>query len=372
MVRRRRNRSWRHRASSEDTAQDPFRSGKTINGRWLIEKTIGKGSYGRVKRARDLHNDYRPVALKFISKASIRKPQHTVRIQREIALMRAMQHEHIVRLYERIDTETDIILVMEYVDGGDLYERISSAPNYRLSEREARPLFRQIVSALDYCHRHCIIHRDIKPENVMLAGPKDRNTPVDQLCIKPAMAALRALASEIWSSTPTPMQEAAVLAYSPNADLESYVRRSARLHGYIAGRLQQTLSSLGVLCARPAGAFYLYPDFAPWREALAARGATTSEGLARLLLDEWDIATLPGEAFGEAPEALRLRVATSLLCVPESGSPEEREAALWALLAQADALPADDPAAGDLPPLPALERAQIGLAAFVAALDEPE
>ncbi len=184
-----------------------------------------------------------------------------------------------------------------------------------------------------------------------------------------ALAALRALASEIWSSTATPVQEAAVLAYSSNAELERYVQRSARLHGYIAGRLQQTLSSLGVLCARPAGAFYLYPDFAPWRAALAERGAATSEGLARLLLDEWDIATLPGAAFGEAPEALCLRVATSLLCVPENGSPE---AALWDLLERADDLPADDPAAGNLPPLPALERAQIGLAAFVAALGDPE
>ncbi len=162
-----------------------------------------------------------------------------------------------------------------------------------------------------------------------------------------------------------------MLAYSPNADLESYVRRSARLHGYIAGRLHQTLTSLGVLCARPAGAFYLYPDFAPWRAALAARGAATSDGLARLLLDEWYIAALPGEAFSEPPEALRLRVATSLLCVPDANSPEEREATLWDVLERADDLPADDPAAGDLPPMAALERAQIGLAAFVASLGEP-
>jgi aspartate aminotransferase len=187
-----------------------------------------------------------------------------------------------------------------------------------------------------------------------------------------AMAALRALASEVWSAASTPVQEAAVVAYSPNEELETYVRRSARLHGYMAGRLHQTLTSLGVRCARPAGAFYLYPDFAPWRAALAERGATTSEGLARLLLDEWDIATLPGDAFGEAPEALRLRVATSLLCVPETGTPAEREAELWNLLAQADDLPADDPAAGGPLPMPALERAQVRLAAFVASLGEPE
>ncbi|HEY7356026.1 MAG TPA: aminotransferase class I/II-fold pyridoxal phosphate-dependent enzyme [Ktedonobacterales bacterium] len=185
------------------------------------------------------------------------------------------------------------------------------------------------------------------------------------------MAALRALASEIWSAASTPVQEAAVVAYSPNADLETYVWRSAKLHGHITGRFYQTLRSLGVLCARPAGAFYLYPDFAPWREALAARGVTTSAGLTRLLLEEWDIATLPGEAFGEEPGSLRLRVATSLLCVPEAGSPAEREVELWNLLAQADALPADDPAVGQQLPLPALERAQIGLAAFVASLGEP-
>jgi aspartate aminotransferase len=185
------------------------------------------------------------------------------------------------------------------------------------------------------------------------------------------MAALRALASEIWSAAATPVQEAAVVAYSPHEELETYVRRSARMHGHITGRLHQTLRSLGVLCARPAGAFYLYPDFAPWRAALAARGVTTSEGLARLLLEEWDIATLPGEAFGEPPEALRLRVATSLLCIPDEGSPAGRESALWDLLARADDLPADDPAAGAALPLPALERAQIGLAAFVAALGEP-
>ncbi|HEY7354879.1 MAG TPA: aminotransferase class I/II-fold pyridoxal phosphate-dependent enzyme [Ktedonobacterales bacterium] len=186
------------------------------------------------------------------------------------------------------------------------------------------------------------------------------------------MAALRALASEIWSAASTPVQEAAVVAYSPNAELETYVRRSAKMHGHITGRFYQTLRSLGVLCARPAGAFYLYPDFAPWRAVLAARDVTTSAGLARLLLEEWDIATLPGEAFGEQPEALRLRVATSLLCIPDKDSPAERAAALWDVLARADDLPADEPPAGAALPLPALERAQIGLAAFVSALGEPE
>jgi len=187
------------------------------------------------------------------------------------------------------------------------------------------------------------------------------------------MNAVQALASEIWSSAPTPIQEAAVVAFSFAPELSTYVHRSARIHGHMTGRLYQTLSDLGVPCPRPAGAFYLYPDFAPWRAALAARGVTTSEGLARLLLDEWDIAALPGAAFCDRPEALRLRMATSLLCVPEAGAPEEREAALWNLLEQADGLLANNNPAAVAPlPLPMLARAQERLAAFVASLGAPE
>src|SRR5215467_1397162 len=104
------------------------------------------------------------------------------------------------------------------------------------------------------------------------------------------LSALRALASEIWSSTSGPIQAAALVALSPDAELATYVRRSARLHGYTTGRLRESLVQMGIICPRPAGAFYLYPDFAPFREALSARGITTSETLAGYLLDEFDIA----------------------------------------------------------------------------------
>src|SRR5207244_5090187 len=134
------------------------------------------------------------------------------------------------------------------------------------------------------------------------------------------VSALRALASEIWSAAATPIQEAALVAFSANTQMELYVQRSARIHGHVAARLYETLVNLGVPCPRPAGAFYLYPDFAPWRSALMQRGIGTSQELAHYLLDEWDIATLPGMVFGEQPEALRLRMATSLLY--DSDSPQ--------------------------------------------------
>lgn len=181
------------------------------------------------------------------------------------------------------------------------------------------------------------------------------------------MSALRALASEIWSSATTPVQEAAIAAFRPDGELEVYVHRSARVHGYVASRLYETFVRLGIPCPRPAGAFYLYPDFAPFRNALHERGITTGDGLARYLLDEWGIATLPGTAFGEQPEALRLRVATSLLYEPE-GQPTvaEREAWFWQLLAQADELPLSGESGAVK--LPELERAQAKLTELVQAL----
>ncbi|HEX9132839.1 MAG TPA: aminotransferase class I/II-fold pyridoxal phosphate-dependent enzyme, partial [Ktedonobacteraceae bacterium] len=173
------------------------------------------------------------------------------------------------------------------------------------------------------------------------------------------MVALRGLASEIWSSTATPVQQAALVAFAPNESIEQYVRHSARAHGYVAGRLYDTLVSLGVPCPRPAGGFYLYPDFAPWRPTLMEQGIRTGAELVRYLLEEWDIATLPGSAFGEAAESLRLRLSTSLLCQPgDAASLDEREAALWRLLDQAEALPLPGETAF---PLPALERAQARL-----------
>jgi aspartate aminotransferase len=186
---------------------------------------------------------------------------------------------------------------------------------------------------------------------------------------KNAMNALRALASEIWSSAASPIQEAALVAFSANASVEQYVRHSALVHGYVAGQLHDTLTRLEVPCPRPAGGFYLYPDFSPWRGALLQRGIRTSQELAHYLLEEWDIATLPGSVFGEEPLALRLRLSTSLLCEPEHGpSQEEREAALWNILDQAESLQAGDKS-GAAPRLPPLQRAQERLTEVIHALD---
>ena len=85
---------------------------------------------------------------------------------------------------------------------------------------------------------------------------------------KKAMHALRSVGSELWSSTATPIQKAAVVAYSSDESIKLYIRRAAKLQGYIADKLYNTFTQLGIPVPRPAGAFYLYPDFSPWRTEL--------------------------------------------------------------------------------------------------------
>lgn len=88
------------------------------------------------------------------------------KVQREINILHLCTHPHIIRLYEVIDTPTDIFLVIEYVSGGELFDYIVSKG--RLSADEARNFFHQIISGVEYCHFQKIVHRDLKPENLLL------------------------------------------------------------------------------------------------------------------------------------------------------------------------------------------------------------
>jgi aspartate aminotransferase len=136
------------------------------------------------------------------------------------------------------------------------------------------------------------------------------------------------IGSEIWSAPAAPIQEAAAIAFGELPDLTERVARSRSLHAAVCRRAADICRAAGLDVPPPQAAFYLYPDFEPWREHLAGRyGVTTSEGLAGLLLDRYGAGTLPGSAFGERPEVLRLRLATGHLY---GDSDVEQEAALAA------------------------------------------
>lgn len=127
------------------------------------------------------------------------------------------------------------------------------------------------------------------------------------------MAALRVVASEIWSTPTGPIQYAAVLAFSEDPDVVAYIDECRRIHTIRTQYLWRELAATGAACAQPQGAFYLFPNFDRWRDPLAARGVHTSADLAHHLLREHQLATLPGSAFGAPPEDLSLRLASSYL-----------------------------------------------------------
>jgi aspartate/methionine/tyrosine aminotransferase len=123
-----------------------------------------------------------------------------------------------------------------------------------------------------------------------------------------------AVAGSIWTTAAAPVQYAALVAYSADPAIEQYVEMCTTIHGYVTGYLFQLLDSLGIPCAEPGGGFYVYPSFAPWREALAQKhNIYTSQDLADFLLAEEHVATLPGSDFGVDPQDLTLRLSTSYL-----------------------------------------------------------
>ncbi|WP_017569900.1 pyridoxal phosphate-dependent aminotransferase [Nocardiopsis halotolerans] len=143
---------------------------------------------------------------------------------------------------------------------------------------------------------------------------------------------LLGVASEIWSSPAAPVQEAAAHAFTEPAELLDHIDRSRRLHGIVAGAVTEAFVRAGATVSAPRAAFYLYPDFEPAREQLAAlHGVATGPDLTGLLLDRFGMGVLPAAEFGEGAGALRMRVATSLLY----GDSEERR---YAALAATDPL----------------------------------
>ncbi|XP_055600932.1 serine/threonine-protein kinase BRSK2 [Uranotaenia lowii] len=133
-------------------------------GPYRLERTLGKGQTGLVKLG--VHCvTAKKVAIKIINREKLSESV-LMKVEREIAIMKLIDHPHVLGLTDVYENRKYLYLVLEHVSGGELFDYL--VKKGRLTPKEARKFFRQIISALDFCHSHSICHRDLKPENLLL------------------------------------------------------------------------------------------------------------------------------------------------------------------------------------------------------------
>ncbi|KAF7224758.1 serine/threonine-protein kinase BRSK2 isoform X7 [Nothobranchius furzeri] len=133
-------------------------------GPYRLEKTLGKGQTGLVKLG--VHCvTCQKVAVKIVNREKLSESV-LMKVEREIAILKLIEHPHVLKLHDVYENKKYLYLVLEHVSGGELFDYL--VKKGRLTPKEARKFFRQIMSALDFCHSHSICHRDLKPENLLL------------------------------------------------------------------------------------------------------------------------------------------------------------------------------------------------------------
>ncbi|KAJ3680935.1 hypothetical protein LUZ60_015424 [Juncus effusus] len=138
---------------------------KILFGKYETGRLLGCGAFAKVYHARIIPSG-QSVALKILNKARIVNSGLMLNVRREIFSMKRVKHKNIIRLIDVMATKTKIYLVLEFARGGELFSKISAKG--RLTEESARFLFRQLISAVAFCHSRGVFHRDLKPENLLL------------------------------------------------------------------------------------------------------------------------------------------------------------------------------------------------------------
>lgn len=135
-----------------------------FNDNYKLGKTLGSGAFATVKEGTD-KTDNTKYAIKIFEKQNL-STLDTEALHIEIGILKSLNHDHIIKLYNVFDEPKNYYLITELVVGGELFDRIVSKKQY--TEKEARDVCKIFFDALDFCHSRCIVHRDLKPENILL------------------------------------------------------------------------------------------------------------------------------------------------------------------------------------------------------------
>lgn len=137
---------------------------KRYVGKYELGRTIGEGTFAKVRFAKNTETGEH-VAIKILDKEKVLKHKLVEQIKREISTMKLIEHPNVVRLHEVMGSKTKIFIVLEYVTGGELFDKIV---NYgRMSEDEARRYFQQLINGVDFCHSRGVYHRDLKGDGLL-------------------------------------------------------------------------------------------------------------------------------------------------------------------------------------------------------------
>ena len=187
-------------------------------GQFILGEKLGQGTFGIVVLAKHQITGEK-VAIKILDKEKIIQEADKTRIEREIKILKNLRHNNIVHLYDIKETSNSLYIIMEYIQGKELFDYIVSKK--RLSEIEACNFYQQIISGIEYLGKIRVVHRDIKPENLLLDNKNKikivdfglsniypNNELLQTACGSPCYAApemingelYKGLGADIWSS----------------------------------------------------------------------------------------------------------------------------------------------------------------------------
>ncbi|CAH2351394.1 probable serine/threonine-protein kinase Hsl1p [[Candida] railenensis] len=167
--------------STNTSTSSKKRKAQNRIGPWKLGRTLGRGSTGRVRLAKNV-NTGQLAAVKIVPKSNFKKLENPkykrstlmengkdrlpYGIEREIIIMKLISHPNIMGLYDVWENKNDLYLILEYIEGGELFDYLIKRG--KLQEFEAVNYFKQIIHGINYLHQFNICHRDLKPENLLL------------------------------------------------------------------------------------------------------------------------------------------------------------------------------------------------------------
>jgi len=132
---------------------------------YIVGSILGKGAFGSVHSAT---YESKPVAIKMISKRLIKDAKMNKRVSNEVEVHWQLHHPCVLELYAYFEDASNVYLVTELCDNGELFQFLQNQPNRRLTEGQVRAVLRDVIAGLDYLHSHTILHRDLKLSNLLL------------------------------------------------------------------------------------------------------------------------------------------------------------------------------------------------------------